>query len=47
MENLTPWEPQSVPKGHYFLVGEQIEGLNASRYVGLHPAKQVAERVRR
>ena len=32
---------QTVPAGHYFLVGEQIEGSSASRSCSLLPASRI------
>ena len=40
------WD-QTVPPGHYFLVGEKVEGESASRSCSLLPASRILGAVRR
>ena len=43
-EQLGTWD-QTVPAGHYFVIGERQEGGSTSRYNGLIPAAKIAGKV--
>lgn len=40
------WQ-ETVPEGHYFLVGEEVEGLSATRSCSLLPASRIRGLVQR